>query len=191
MTLASLERIIGPPTVTPVQPDWNTIATEHGIVFPSDYKALTERYTALDIHEFLFIYHPASASGNLLSGRRPQAEDVNSYLERTQKFAGGYDPETATVIPADPTIRVDYTIYPEPGGLLSWGVTVNAQKCLWLTHENPEMWTVVIGDNVWGWWHYQGSMTRFLVDVLGEKFTCPLLDPFPAEWSITDIYECP
>jgi hypothetical protein len=192
MTPALLERIIGPPAAAPIQPDWDAIASEYGIIFPVDYKALAERYTALEVYEFFFIYHPTSQSSNLLSFLDPQVEAINTYLERTRKFAGSYDPQTATITPADPAKEVEYIVHPEPGGLLPWGVTVNAQKCLWLTHEDPEQWTVVIGDDVWGWWHYKGAMTNFLADVISERVVCPVMtETFPEEWLDFDINEHP
>ncbi|MGI5170048.1 hypothetical protein ACQEU3_37420 [Spirillospora sp. CA-253888] len=176
-----LERIIGQPIQEPVPPDWRAIADQTGLDFPSDYRSLAERYTALAIFEFFIIYHPTSRQANLLAVMEPQLEMARVYLRWTDEFAGGYDPETGENIPPGGT--VDYNFYPETGGLLPWGVTANGQKCLWLTHENPEKWTVIIADDVVGWWHYKGSMTAFLADLISEKFTCPAIgEDFIEEW---------
>ncbi|MFI0354224.1 hypothetical protein [Actinomadura sp. 9N407] len=192
MIPALLEQIIGPPVVTPLAPDWEAVAAQYGLVFPADYRALTERYSALDICQYFSVYHPTSRSGNLFSVLEAQIQAVKVYLQRTQTFAGGWDPKNATVIPSGEEVEVDYDFFPEPGGLLPWGVGENGAKCLWLTHEHPEKWTVVIGDDYFGWWHYKGSMTSFLVDVISQRIVCPVIDDtFPEDWLDEVTYQNP
>ncbi|MBC6463516.1 hypothetical protein [Actinomadura sp. HBU206391] len=179
---ASLEQLIGPPAATPTTPDWDEIYSEYGLVFPPDYQAFVERYPLVEFYEFLAVYHPTSPIWNLFSVMGPQLEDAREYLRRTREPAGGFDPQTGLAIPAGPP--VDYRFYPEPGGLVPWGVTVNEGKCLWLTHEDPEQWTVVIANDYRGWWHYRGPLTHFLRDILTARFVCPIFgDHFPDEWA--------
>src|ERR1700754_3727709 len=129
---ASLERLIGPPVATPRAVDWARVADEYGLVFPADYRAFVECYPPIEFYEFLFLYHPTALDWNLFDVLEPQLEQATEFLRRTRRSAGGYDPRTGNTIPPGPA--VDYPLYPHPGGLLPWGVTVNNQKCLWLTH---------------------------------------------------------
>lgn len=58
--------------------------------------------------------------------------------------------------------RPSFPVYPEPGGLLMWGNTPNADHCMWLTDPDPEKWTIVI-ENA-DFWHFKGGLLfpRFL-----------------------------
>lgn len=181
MIPASLEQLIGPPEASPIPVDWGELRDTLGLRFPSDYREFVERYPPVQFYEFFAVYHPTSPHWNLLRAARSQLDEIRQWQESPCKFKGGYDPHTGTEIRGGGT--VDYPVHPDPGGLFPWGINVNAQKCLWLTDENPEKWTVVIADRDLGWWHYNGPVIRFLDEILAGRFVCPVIgDHFPGEW---------
>jgi hypothetical protein len=80
--------------------------------------------------------------------------------------------------------RFPYPYYPEPGGLLPWGVDENGNDYFWLTKGEPSQWVVVQDE-------YRGngievhdcSMTEFLVGILERRIE-PLASDYPNE----DVY---
>jgi hypothetical protein len=82
--------------------------------------------------------------------------------------------------------RPAFPIYPEPGGVLQWGNTYNADRCMWLTHPDPDQWTILIERR--HWWHFQGGLLDFLVGILEGRVRCPLLpEAFPSSLAVEEI----
>lgn len=72
-----------------------------------------------------------------------------------------------------------YALFPEPGGLLVWGVTDNGDEFYWLTEGAPDDWTVVVSSRH-EWWSYDGGALSLLGGLLRREIHCPgLPDEFP------------
>jgi hypothetical protein len=73
--------------------------------------------------------------------------------------------------------KVAYPIWPEPGGLLSWGATDYADMFYWDTSPgHPDRWTVVATTRGrYEWFSFAGSMSQFLVALLTRRITVPFL----------------
>jgi hypothetical protein len=61
-------------------------------------------------------------------------------------------------------------VFPEPGGLLPWGYTIDGFALCWLTNGTPDKWTVV-ADSRGCFAEYPGPMSAFLHDVLTERIS--------------------
>ena len=175
-TLADLEALIGPPSAVPPTVDWRELERMSGLCFPSDYKALCGRYGILEIDAFMAVDHagiPENIEVKLAESRR----GIDLLRVLTDKYGFIYlADDSGNEVEAEP-----YPYYPEPDGVFPWGATQNGDTLLWLTAADPERWTIVVTDGG-SWWHFAGSLTEFLVGVLGGRVTCPILPEFtPAD----------
>jgi len=73
--------------------------------------------------------------------------------------------------------RVPHPIWPERGGLLSWGATIDADMFYWDTSTvDSDRWTVVASDRSKDeWFSFAGSMSEFLVALLTRRTDVPFL----------------
>ncbi|MFE0024919.1 hypothetical protein [Amycolatopsis sp. NPDC059021] len=141
-----LAAMLGAPAEAPLPVDWRTVEERLGLRLPSDYKSVADRYPAMFVNEFLRITHPActAANMNLLA---ESLERTNATRELTLEF---------------PDMHV-YSVYPDPGGILCWGNTVNSDQCYWLTEGDPDEWCVVVGEEKGFCWTYDGNFSSFLL----------------------------
>jgi len=153
--LDSLLKIMPPPE-HPVEcgtwEDWAGVQSELGLRLPVDYKYFINSYGTGKISDFLYVLNPFSANAYL--NLKQQIWLVLGGLRVTKQVSGSEE--------------VPYPLYAEPGGLLPWGITDNGDTLYWLTRgENPDKWTVVIGDARGPEWEeYDQYMVEFLAKVL-------------------------
>jgi hypothetical protein len=178
--VADLEALIGPPRKRPPVVDWNTLESGLGLRFPRDHKDLCSRYLSLQFDSFLLwvnsgIWHPEVS----VRGAKDELEFLRQRKMHFPEIMLLDDRGRRSESPAFP-------IYPEPGGLLMWGNTINADHCMWLTDPDPEKWTIVIENS--DFWHFQGGLLEFLVGILDGSVRCPLLpDGFPSSLTVEEI----
>lgn len=142
--------------------DWKVVEADLGTALPADYKALADHYPGVLVDSFLAVFHPVPREGNF--SLREFADQTLGYLRLRRE---------------DLPHHVPYALFPEPGGLLPWGVTDNNNFLFWLTAGQPDEWQVVVTDNE-EWWTHRGSMRSFLAGVLRKEIRCPVLpDDFP------------
>ncbi|GAA3098338.1 SMI1/KNR4 family protein [Streptosporangium carneum] len=173
-SIADFEAIVGAPTTAAPVVDWNTLEETVGLVFPSDYKDLMNRYSQLSIDRFLgmLIAHP---------GKRDVRSAKDRVIERLSHLEADDDDSIELLDDeGERSLRTPFPLYPHPNGLYPWGSTQNGDDCLWLTGERPEEWTVVITDGYF-WWHFPGSLLEFLVGALSGTVRCPI---FPGEGTL-------
>ena len=178
--IADLEALIGPPQKRPPAVDWQTIESGLGLTFPTDHKELCARYPSLNFDGFLTWIN--SGLWDPCTYVRGARDDLEFLRQRNRRF-----PEMDLIDRHGRTSkRPRYPIYPEPGGLLMWGNTYNADHCMWLTDPNPEKWTIVIENSQF--WHFQGSLINFLVGILDGSVRCPLIsDDWPSSFAVEEI----
>lgn len=55
-----------------------------------------------------------------------------------------------------------YPAFPESGGLLVWGASIDGDEFHWRTEGQPNEWTVVVAGRNDDWYHHEGSLSSYL-----------------------------
>lgn len=167
-----LEALIGPPSFLPARVDWVRLEGELGTALPTDCKILADTYPSLKFDDFLGWFSPGFPDDPTIVAR-----EMMDVLQPLRVRLEGV--EWIDVIDSDRnrTALPPYPVYPQPGGVLQWGMTDNGDRCLWLTRGEPDEWTVIIERGMW--WHFQGGLVDFLVAILTRQVDCPL---FPRDF---------
>lgn len=55
-----------------------------------------------------------------------------------------------------------YPVFPESGGLLMWGSSIDGDEFHWRTEGQPNEWTVVVAGRNDDWFHYEGRLSSYL-----------------------------
>lgn len=154
MTLASLLIVLSPPA-TPyergINEEWPAIESTLRIVLPNDYKEYINTFGTGRINGYLSPYNPFS--DNRFLNLVKQIPNQLGILQRIKDEWGNEE--------------CPYPLYPEPHGLLPWGVTGNGNVLLWATIGCADDWTIVVsGGRNPGYEEFDMSMTDFLVKLL-------------------------
>lgn len=166
--LNELERVLKPPSgaMRPVV-DWRLVEEAIGTALPTDYRRFAGIYGPGKVDDLLWVYYPSIPSTALRLEHRIRD-----------------DLEGLRCLRARGSEHIPYPLFPEPGGLISWGGTDYGDVCYWRTHaSNPEDWTVVVNEGrAPEWAEYPGSMTDFLAAVLTKRYVCPIFPKdFPSD----------
>ncbi|MFJ3513934.1 SMI1/KNR4 family protein [Streptomyces sp. NPDC090131] len=129
----SLARLV-PPPAAPVDArgDWTAAEAALGVRLPGDYKWMVATYGWGEFCDLLYLHTPFGTSRhNGIEWQR--AHHLTQSAERDVEC-------------------YPYPLHPEPGGLLVWGTTMDADRLCWLTDgEAPEEWPVVVWSSE-GWY---------------------------------------
>ncbi|TDE37649.1 hypothetical protein [Actinomadura sp. 6K520] len=185
-----LEQYLGAPTADPPVVDWQKVMRQLGTDLPSDYKELANRYPLLMIDEWLPILHPGTPDppGNeygLVNLVRYATTQSRFVANLTPTLLYTYTPSQGEGVEEVRSIAANdfpFPIYPDAGGLMAWGMPEDGSRCCWLTQGSPDEWTVVVASEP-EFWHYRGSITEFLVDILVRRVQCRA---FPEGFPIGD-----
>ncbi|WP_133061590.1 hypothetical protein [Streptosporangium minutum] len=144
-----LEHLVAlvPPPAEPVFGigSWEELASDMGLRFPADYMAFLERYGSCQFARWLAIYDPR---GLPQEDRRDPAQWGEEYRDLRDDSPEGYP----------------LAMWPESGGFIEWGTTIDGEAFGWLTVGEPKDWPVLVlyrHDLVLGPIHE--SMTEFLL----------------------------
>ena len=162
MSIEALRSILTPPR-RPVDNDgdWAEAERELGFALPEDYRSFISIYGYGSINEFLIVFSPFGADRV-----RDALTTYSAHLRELREIDLEFDNVN---IPPWP-----YPIFPEPGGLVPWGTTINGDLCLWLTaFPDPDDWFVVTKSRSEEWGEFPGSITSFLVAVLTREYVAP------------------
>ncbi|MGH3390110.1 MAG: SMI1/KNR4 family protein [Actinomadura sp.] len=123
--MAELDRLLSlvPPPASPVDADvdWTRVEAELGLSLPGDFKEIVRRYGA----------------GRFCDDLSTCAPDL--LLEYNQGLPASWGP-----IRAENPGEFEFPLFPEPGGLVIWGLDSIGGALCWLTEEAPEQWEVVL-----------------------------------------------
>lgn len=144
--------------------DWAEVRSRLGTALPADYRVLADNYPGLYLDGFMSVVHPVGGE-RTFSLQEFVEQTLEEFRLRQEDF-----PE-----------EVPHPLFPEPGGLLPWGITDNNDYVFWLTTGEPDEWQVVATDTD-DWWTFPGNMQKFLVGVLKREVRCPVItEQFPSE----------
>lgn len=139
---------------------WSAIEKSIGIVLPRDYKEYIGVFGTGCIGDFLWPLNPFSENKYL---NLVKAMDGLLFALRTLKEEFGDS-------------QCPYLLYPEPEGLLPWGITDNGDGLFWLTVGPPDNWVVVINEaRAPLYEEYKESMTGFLAKLIEGKIVSEII----------------
>jgi hypothetical protein len=178
-SLEELKALIPPPSAV-AAPPWGEALNEVGFEFPADYRAFVDTYGGgtFERPEYVGLIvdaphcHALGPGGRLGFGGFVgiQLDQVRPLFTYPGAEEGMWNGEPRP-------------LYPEPGGLLSWGSTEESDQFFWLTQDtNPDRWPVV------GWSRHDGSTFDFdggMVEFLLALFT-GRVDHF-GEWDMPGL----
>ncbi|MEV4943848.1 Lsr2 family DNA-binding protein [Streptomyces zaomyceticus] len=157
--LHALTALCPPPAVPPPAPDWSQVEDAWGTSLPQDYKELVTAYGPGRFCGFITLYQPHSPSAWIdLTGPLPAR--LRGQIEEVRQAA-----------------RHPWPLPHSPENLFAMGVTDNGDYLFWVTQpaETPDQWTVAVNEALRApWFSYTGSLTEFLVGVLGGTTRVPM-----------------
>ncbi|MFD3535824.1 histone-like nucleoid-structuring protein Lsr2 [Streptomyces sp. NPDC058664] len=161
--LTALTALCPPPAAVPPAPDWPRVEDTLGTGLPEDYKGLVAAYGPGQFCDFLSLYQPCS-SHEWLDLTGPMPRRLRGQIAEVRQAARQPRPLPHTI-----------------EDLFAMGVTGNGDYLFWVTRPSaaPDDWIVTVNEALSGpWFTYGGSVTEFLVAVLGGTVRVPL---FPAD----------
>jgi hypothetical protein len=139
--------------------DWSRVHSRIGVDLPSDYRAFIDRFGVGSIADFLWIFGPEAPVPTL------------DFLESSRELA-----ETYKALRASHAAAYPYAVFPEPGGLLAWGISDNGDELWWETTGAADNWPVVVTQTR-GNYHerYDMPLTTFVSAWVGHRITSDIL----------------
>ncbi|MFJ9776706.1 SMI1/KNR4 family protein [Kitasatospora sp. NPDC101157] len=160
MATAEFERlraIMGEPAYTPARVPWELAPAELGVQLPSDYRAFIDLYGAVNFNGEWGVTSPLRRTGEGLSGFAYWRADTDGEFREQVECEDGFWEQDST------------PVFPDPGGLLPWGLSSDHMYCCWLTTgPDPDQWPVAVfnGPNDGELDVHEGGFARFVVTVL-------------------------
>lgn len=129
---------------------------------PPDFSEFLKYYGTGVIDGFIWIFNPSSKNPHLNLFRQAKLQlDIFRELR-----ARGNEPK-------------DYSLFPEPDGLLPFGITDNGDVLFWKTTGKPSEWNVVVAESrTPKYEEYSLNMTQFLSRLLTKQLS---VAAFPAD----------
>lgn len=125
---------------------------------PEDYREFLECFGSGCLNDFIWVFNPASRNRHLQLVARN--ERILSALRELR--AGGEE--------------CPYPLWPEPRGLLSFGVTDNGDYLFWLTTGEPRHWPVVVNAGREPTYEeFSCDMTDFLAGIVTGRLRSSIL----------------
>lgn len=156
MSIENLIRVV-PPPATPGDPfpgPWREVEAKLGTLLPSDYKAFVQLYGLGCFMEYLWIWTPRAYTRHVRL--ELEASSVLKVLGEDEYFS--------------------FPLWPEPGGLLPFGVTLDGDYLAWVTRGPPDTWRVTVLDRGMGYEEahaYDCDLTDFLAGVATGEIDPP------------------
>lgn len=131
MSIENLSRAVPPPERPgdPFSGLWRDVEAKLGTALPADYKAFVQRYGLGFFMEYLWIWTPGAYSPHVRLER--EAPSVLRLFADDEHFP--------------------FPLWPAPGGLLPFGVTIDGDYLAWVTKGAPDEWRVTVLDRGMGY----------------------------------------
>ncbi|MFE1175697.1 SMI1/KNR4 family protein [Streptomyces sp. NPDC058773] len=158
-----MERIPPPAEAVNGTGDWAAAERALGTALPDDFKQLVEAYGRGDFWGVLCLRTPFGEDNPV----RLTADLVEVFGPSREMWPEHYP----------------HPLFPEPGGLLTWGVADGTQLC-WLTVGPPGSWPVVVWSRDHDYERFDCGVAAFLDGLFSGRITSELLQPEPdlAPW---------
>lgn len=114
---------------------WADVERTLGTALPDDYKLIINVYGSGNFNDLFFLFHPFDSqgeSGNLINQALRRDCFGLSYLDHYEEIRS-ISPDSCP-----------FATFPEPGGLLPMGGTMNGGSAFWLTEGGPDDWPLVL-----------------------------------------------
>ncbi|HTJ67602.1 MAG TPA: hypothetical protein VL551_08755 [Actinospica sp.] len=165
--------LLPPPAGSIAAPPWQEIGDEIDVPLPSDYKWFSATYGGGRVtpawsedrrHPWLEIFSP-SRSGH--DGGPGGLRGLTDYHARHFHDGFTYDGSDEDMWAGAPR-----PVYPEPGGVLAWGMSEWGDSLFWLTEDpDPDSWPVVAWMRHLGEPVYPGcGLVEFLIRLFRSDF---------------------
>lgn len=158
-SVSRLKTLLSPPgEPVGVIADWNQVAEAWGTSFPKDYREFLTAYGAGMIDAYLVIATVVDSEDH--------GESTVSKLTSVASSLAQEDGEWP------------YPVWPENGGLICWGATVDSAVLYWDTADpDPDRWPVVVRSREGGFVAHEFGMVDFVTRMLGPAEERPLESP--------------
>jgi hypothetical protein len=156
---------VGQPVSRAYSVSWGRVESELGFRLPADYKRFVHWFGPGDFDEFFFVMVPGIQNPNLelRSWARSRWEGHRNLIQDEGVVEEGL---------AD----WSFPVYPNPGFLLSWGMTANGDAFYWDTSGDPEEWNIVVEDNgSFELFRFLGTLSDFLPRLLRDEIKIPFI----------------
>ena len=147
------------------EPNWSVVEERIGVTLPDDYKRLMAVFPSGVFDGYLELVNPVQSDATL-------GQFLREFEDKLDPVRGW---RVLGVVP--------HPVVPEPGGILPWGEGAEGQSFFWLPSPDPTAeWSVVYCDETFSVWEaYDGTVSEFLVDLLGGRIRSDLLDYEPED----------
>lgn len=105
--------------------DWKRFASVNGFPPPEDYRMLIREYGAGTFVGWIHLIEPFNHSWSFIEKAQAECEVI---LRNRQRSPQAYP---------------DWSIWPDPGGMLPWAVTASGDHIGWRTVGRPDDWTTL------------------------------------------------
>lgn len=137
--------------------EWAQILESHRIDIPLDFREIVDRYGEGEFGNFLWLLLPGSRRPHMNMQRA--IDDISSGLRMFRDMGDCNQP-----------------IFPEEGGLIPWGMTLNGDALLWRTLRQSGRWSVVVnpGRSLL-FYDYPMRTSEFLYNLFSKQATIDAL----------------
>ena len=143
----------GAPAAARTHLEWARIQRRIGTRLPSDYTRFIDLYGSVVIGDFLHVFNPFTDNANV-----NLVERIGPLLSACRELKAAHPEEWP------------HPLFFEPGGMLPFGATDNGDVLYWLTHGDPDAWTVLVGESRGPRFEkFDGKMVEFVVALLEGK----------------------
>ena len=122
---AALRELAGPPPGQAPNVDWAAVQARLGFGLPADYRAFADTYGPGTFGDVRIAVPGGPAEMDLFALLARKYDQIRDLARH----------------------EWDAPVYPEPGGMISWGETTSGYTCAWApASADPDQWTVVVID---------------------------------------------
>jgi hypothetical protein len=152
-----LANVLGWHQPVPGELTWDEVEAVLGTRLPSDFKQLMTKFPSGAFAERFYVYSPVQSKAALDEFRNDWRESLDWLVELR-----------------DDESDIPYPIYPEPGGVIPWGLG-DEHLFYWETegpNDDPDSWRVVFCGRLGEYWgEYRGDVSSFLLDAITGRFS--------------------
>ena len=164
MSIERLINVLTPPSSPleiPSEDEWRKFQLE-STKLPGDYIEFIRKFGTGCIDDFIWIFNPSSKNEDL-----NLQNQIVKQLDALRGLGFGGEP-------------IPFSLFPDRGGLLPFGVTDNGDVLFWKTKGDPSAWSIVIGESrSSNYEEYNLGISDFLAAILAAEIASAI---FPTDF---------